>query len=113
MKRFGITPEELQQALASDHPPMLVDVRRAAIFEHATALIAGATWQDPANVGNWGANLSHSIAVVVYCVHGHEISQNCAADLYARGMNVRFLEGGFEAWRLAGGVVVAKDVPQN
>ena len=50
---------------------------------------------------------------IVIRVHGHEISQNCAADLYARGMNVRFLEGGFEAWRLAGGVVVAKDVPRN
>jgi hypothetical protein len=42
----------------------------------------------------------------VYCVHGHEVSQNAAQELGAR-----FLEGGIEAWREAGGELGLK--PQN
>lgn len=36
--------------------------------------------------------------VVLYCVHGHEVSQGACQTLVAKGVDARFLEGGFEAW---------------
>jgi rhodanese-related sulfurtransferase len=43
-------------------------------------------------------------AVVVYCVHGHEVSQGVAAVLQQRGIAARYLEGGIEeGWRTVGG----------
>jgi rhodanese-related sulfurtransferase len=113
MNQSSITPKELQQALGADHPPELIDVRRAAVFERATALIAGATWPDPASVDGWGTTLPHSSAVIVHCVHSHEVSQNCANQLRSQGVNVRFPEGGIEAWRLADQELVTKEAPQN
>lgn len=41
-------------------------------------------------------------AVVVYCVHGHEVSQGVCATLRAIGVDAAYLEGGVEGWRLAG-----------
>ena len=107
MNAITITVQELRQALQSAHPPLLIDVRRAATFEQATSLLAGAHWQDPAAVDTWGAALPPSAEVVVYCVHGHEVSRHCASSLLGRGIAARFLEGGIEAWRLAGGALVS------
>ncbi len=44
--------------------------------------------------------------VVVYCVHGHEVSQQAAATLRQASWNARFLEGGFE-----GGELCSFDAP--
>jgi Fe-Mn family superoxide dismutase len=104
----SITVGELQQALNSAHPPRLIDVRRAAVFGQATALIKGATWQDPAAVDTWGATVPGSSALIVYCVHGHEVSRNCASRLQALSVDARFLEGGIEAWGLDGGALSSK-----
>lgn len=104
-----ITPAELQLALRCATPPLLLDVRRAAVFEQADALIQGAAWRDPSTVGDWGPQLPPAPdAVVVYCVHGHQVSQDCASRLRALGRDARFLEGGIEAWQLAGGALMAK-----
>jgi superoxide dismutase, Fe-Mn family len=108
MNESSISTSELQQALGSGHPPVLIDVRRAAVFQQATVLIKGATWQDPAAVDTWGATMPSSSAVIVYCVHGHEVSRNCASRLLALGVDARFLEGGIEAWGLDGGAMTNK-----
>ena len=107
----SITVAELQQALQSAQPPLLIDVRRAAVFEQATSRITGALWQDPATVDTWGATLRGSDTVVVYCVHGHEVSRNCANSLRATGIAARFLEGGIAAWELNGGALLPKHAP--
>ncbi len=99
-------------ALAADpqylNEAMLIDVRRAAVFEKATTLISQAIWRDPAIVGEWASDLPVGKAVVVYCVYGHEVSQSAAIQLQARGVNARFLVGGIDAWQTAGNAVVAK-----
>jgi len=46
--------------------------------------------------------------VVVYCVHGHEVSQNAAKALAAEGRQALFLEGGFADWQDAGGACDVK-----
>ena len=47
--------------------------------------------------------------MVVYCVHGHNVSQGAAAALRARGVYARVLAGGIEGWRDAGGVLMARN----
>src|SRR5205814_10684183 len=40
---------------------------------------------------------------VVYCVHGHEVSQNAARALAQSGIPARYLEGGIEeGWKAKG-----------
>ena len=99
----------LLSARESAKPPLVIDVRRAPVFEMADELIAGAAWRDPAQVDAWSVELARSSMVVVYCVHGHQVSQGCASRLEELGFDARYLEGGFEGWKLAGGAVARKE----
>jgi len=101
---------ELAPRFATPAAPLLVDVRRAPTFDTASHLIAGATWRDPATVAEWAKFMPSHREVVVYCVHGHEISRNTAAALQAAGIAARYLEGGIEGWQAAGGPLLRKHV---
>ena len=91
---------------------LLLDVRRAGVFESAPTLLPGAVWRDPARVDVWAAELPADREVVVYCVYGHEVSRNTALRLRALGVNARFLSGGIDGWQRAGLPTVAKgDAP--
>lgn len=98
---FGATPAEAAGA-------RLLDVRRAAVYAQSDVMAAGATWQDPARVDDWAAQLPPGEPVVVYCVHGHEVSRTCALRLRAAGVDARFLIGGLEGWRADGRPVVRR-----
>jgi rhodanese-related sulfurtransferase len=98
----SIDVSALREALAGAATPSLIDVRRAPVFALADALLAGAVWRDPAGVDDWARRLDGARAVVVYCVHGHQVSQECADRLLALGFNARYLDGGYEAWTAAG-----------
>lgn len=103
----SITPQELQAALEQGDVTLL-DVRREPAFEEATDMVLGATWQDPEAVDAWTATLPPAGSVVVYCVHGHQVSQGAADRLREFGFDARYLEGGIEGWREAGGTLVAR-----
>jgi rhodanese-related sulfurtransferase len=94
----SISVASLRQALASGQPPLVIDVRRNERYLEATDRIRGALRRDPAHVDEWRATLPEGADVVVYCVYGHEVSQGVA-----KALGARFLEGGIEAWRAAGG----------
>lgn len=81
---------------------VLLDVRRAGVFEQATAMLPGARWCDPAAVGRWSAELPADREVVVYCVYGHEVGRATAMRLRAAGINARYLRGGIDGWQAAG-----------
>jgi Fe-Mn family superoxide dismutase len=87
---------------------LLLDVRRAGVFEQARTMIPGARWRDPAAVASWGAELPAGQYVVVYCVHGHEVSRATAVRLRAAGVQARYLRGGIEAWQARGGALADK-----
>lgn len=89
---------------------LLIDVRRQTAFAQATHMLPGAVWHDPQAVTDWAAGLDAARAVVVYCVHGHEVSRNAARQLCALGLHARFLRGGFEGWKDAGLPLVEKAV---
>jgi rhodanese-related sulfurtransferase len=93
-----ISPSDLRAAVASDRAGLIIDVRREAAFRAAPAMIAGALRRDPESVARWAPELPAATSVVVYCVHGHEVSQNAAAELGQLGIQARYLEGGFASW---------------
>lgn len=100
----SITPAQLQSALRSPSPPSVIDVRRVAAFEQSPEMIAGAVRRLPDTVGEWG-NAFTGGRVVVYCVHGHEVSQGAAQALRASGVDACFLEGGIAQWIADGGAL--------
>jgi len=100
------TPAALRQSLASANPPIVIDVRKEPTFLGAPDLIRGALRRDPAGVIQWKTTLPAAASVVVYCVHGREVSQSVA-----KALGAKYLEGGIESWRETGGEVAAK--PRN
>jgi rhodanese-related sulfurtransferase len=92
---LGISPRELAARMGAPGAPMLLDVRRPARFADSTHLLATAQWCAPDAVTAL-ALAGPPREVVVYCVHGHEVSQQAALTLRQAGWNARFLAGGFE-----------------
>jgi rhodanese-related sulfurtransferase len=101
-----LTPQELQQHLGAFPPPTLVDVRRAPAFDLDPHIIKGAVKRAPEVLVEWARELEAWRPVVVYCVHGHEVSQNAAASLRAAGFAAQALAGGIAGWREHGGATV-------
>jgi rhodanese-related sulfurtransferase len=99
----GISAADLRQSLRSSAPPLVIDVRRNERFLGATDLIRGALRRDPARIAEWSKTLPRAANVVVYCVHGHEVSQDAA-----KALGAKYLEGGIEHWREKGGELAAK-----
>jgi rhodanese-related sulfurtransferase len=102
---------DLQSERAAKHAPLVIDVRKTPAFNAASEMIAGALRRDPAQVDAWAKELPHASTVVVYCVHGHEVSQSVAQKLRDAGISARYLADGIEeGWRQAGGEVMSKAV---
>jgi rhodanese-related sulfurtransferase len=104
----SVTPAALFGLLGSCAFPFVVDVRRRAAFDEDPGFMAGATWRDPFAVAGWSRFVPRHRAVVVYCVHGHEVSRNACNALRSEGVDARYLEGGLQAWRAAGGPTVTR-----
>ena len=81
---------------------LVLDVRRAGVYEKAVQTIAGAQWRDPAAVAEWAGGLPAGREVVVYCVYGHEVGRATAMRLRAQGVNAKFIVGGIDGWQAAG-----------
>jgi rhodanese-related sulfurtransferase len=99
----AVSAAALQQSLATNQPPLVIDVRKNERFRESPDLMRGALRRDPERIAQWRKTLPAAANVVVYCVHGHEVSQAAARALHAR-----YLEGGLEAWRQSGGELAAK-----
>ena len=99
---FGAAQEEVANAV-------LLDVRRAGVFEQAKTMIPGARWCDPARVDEWSSELPADREVIVYCVYGHEVGRATAMRLRATGLNARYLRGGIDGWQAAGQALKSKE----
>lgn len=94
-----ISPAELEQLLDEGADIKVLDVRRA---EHRTDVahpIPGAQWKDPARIAEWCTELDDVGEIIVFCVHGHNVSQGARDYLRKRGLRARIVEGGIEAWQ--------------
>ena len=96
---WGITADAL---MGEGGGALLLDVRRAGVFEQTATVIPGARWRDPAAVVAWAAELPADREVVVYCVYGHEVSRATALRLRAAGLHARYLRGGIDGWQASG-----------
>jgi rhodanese-related sulfurtransferase len=95
---------DLQSSIRSAGAPVVIDVRRAPAFKASTEMIAGALRRDPEQVASWAPALPRAGKAVVYCVHGHEVSQGVAKALNVHGIAAQYLEGGIEeGWKASGG----------
>jgi len=103
-----ITPNELRKLLAQSEIPVIFDVRRKADYEADSRKISGAMWLDPDKVAQWSTALPHNKEIVIYCVRGGSVSNAVLDVLQGKGFKARFIEGGIEAWKVAGGPTVAK-----
>ncbi len=108
MGGFFMSVVELNRLVGTNSLPAVIDVRKRAAFEADDAMLPTARWHDYAEVDCWSAELDRAEPVVLYCVHGHEVSQGAAAELRRRGYDARVLTGGIEAWREAGAPLVGK-----
>lgn len=101
----SISVSELANHLERGKPLRLLDVRRAQALTASGVQIAGAQWKDPALWLDWKDDIAHDLPIVVYCAHGHEISQGLTATLQAMGADACHLEGGITAWQANGQAV--------
>jgi rhodanese-related sulfurtransferase len=101
----GIKPEILKPELAGKY---VLDVRRAIERDASSEQLVGANWQDPEKLAEWADELPRDRDIVLYCVRGGSVSNSVVDALLAKGLRVRFIEGGIEGWKAAGGAVAAK-----
>src|SRR5215210_1354545 len=108
MAGTGTNVADLSASLGGESPPLVIDVRRREAYSKDTKTVSGAMRRDPEQVSSWGAELPPASKVVVFCVHGHEVSQGVAKALREQGRDASYLEGGLAAWVEAGGSVGSK-----
>lgn len=99
-----IKPQDLK--LADKH---LIDVRRVADCDASSEQISGATWHNPEQIADWADSLPKDQEIVLYCVRGGSVSNSVVDALQGRGLNARFIEGGIEGWKAAGGATCPKN----
>ena len=104
----ALAPESLRTELGGGATPLLLDVRRRKAFEASPDMLPGAEYREPEKVSEWAGALPKGREIVVYCVYGHNVSEDTAAALAAAGHKVRPLAGGIAAWRAIGGQTQAK-----
>lgn len=95
----AISPAELKYLLDTGASVTVLDVRLVEDRSPVKHPVPGAVWRDPDEVGSWQEDIGAGSDVVVYCVHGHRVSQRICAALRANGISARYLDGGIEGWQ--------------
>ena len=100
-----ISPDTLKTELAGK---FILDVRSVDDLAASGEQLAGATWKDPTQIAAWADSLPKDRDIVLYCVRGGGVSNSVVDALQAKGLKARFIEGGIEGWKAAGGEVAKK-----
>jgi rhodanese-related sulfurtransferase len=104
-------PRSLKAAELDPDATLVFDVRREADYAASGETLPGAMWKNPEKIDVWIGALPRTLDVVIYCMHGGEVSNSVVDRLQAEGVKARFIEGGIEAWKAAGGKTAAKKSP--
>ena len=99
---FALSCAEASSLLLSNASALVIDVRKNEAFLASNCTLPGALRRDPAQVAHWAPTLPPADTALVYCVHGHEVSQNTVTVLRQHGIETRFLIGGIKGWREQG-----------
>lgn len=87
---------------------LVLDVRREADYAASNESIPGAFWKNPEEIDAWIGALPKTQDVVIYCVRGGGVSNSVVDRLQAEGVKARFVEGGIEGYKAAGGKLGTK-----
>lgn len=105
---YFISPHDLWASIGNAHAPRILDVCRREVYDAAPGTIPTASWHKPETYRDWIDAVTPEQPIVVTCRYGHQLSQMVAAELRARGVPARVLEGGRHAWAEAGLPQVAR-----
>jgi rhodanese-related sulfurtransferase len=117
LKRCGCgSPTDQCPDLPRTFPPadlnpdatLVFDVRREADYAASGEIIPGALWKNPAKIDAWIDAVPRTLDVVIYCVRGGAVSNSVVDRLQAAGVKARYIEGGLEAYKAAGGKIARK-----
>jgi rhodanese-related sulfurtransferase len=104
---LSISPADLARRVGSADCPPIVDVRREEAFRQSDIMLPAARWRDHRLAREWAGEFAGQ-APVVYCAHGHNVSEMAAALLRSGGVPARIVAGGVEAYVAAGGPTVRR-----
>ncbi len=86
----------------------VIDVRRQNDFDADQVKLPGAQWKNPEQMAEWSKSLPKDKEVVIYCARGGSVSNSVLDHLLGQGLKARYIEGGIEGWKTAGGPTTAK-----
>jgi rhodanese-related sulfurtransferase len=109
----AISADDLIRSLGTPEFPTLFDVRRRTAYDADASGLPTAKWRDHRTARDWGSTLDPKGRYVVTCVHGHQVSQSAAALLRSLGLDAKYLVGGIDAYRAAGGPTIRKAALPN
>jgi len=101
-------PRTIAPAALNPDTVLVFDVRREVDFNASSEIIPGALWKNPEMIDAWIGAAPLTMDLVVYCVRGGEVSNTVVDRLRAVGAKARFIEGGLEAYKAAGGRMARK-----
>ncbi len=91
----SISPLAFNARLGRADTPLVLDVRRQARFDESPRLLAGAQRCAPEDVAALAASRPAG-EVLVYCVYGHNVSEEAATALQSAGWRAQPVAGGIE-----------------
>lgn len=101
-------PRTIQAAAFDPDAALVFDVRSEADYAASNEIIPGAMWKNPEKIDAWINALPRTLDVVIYSVRGGGVSNSVVDRLQTEGVKARFIEGGIEAWKAAGGKTATK-----
>lgn len=93
-------------ARAKQGDAVLVDVRKPQAVVQSGEALRGAIAHDPFALGHEHPLTAEPRPLIVFCVHGHEVSQFACALLRMHGRDALYVAGGFDALKAAGAEIV-------
>lgn len=102
-----IAPADLKP-LVENQSVTLLDVRRQNDYDADKVKLPGAEWKNPEHIADWSTSLPRDCDVVIYCARGGSVSNSILDGLLAKGIKARYIEGGIEGWKSAGGMTAPK-----
>ncbi len=103
-----ISISQLSRLVGTPDAPVLIDVRIDEDHAADPRMIPASRRRDHCRVEEWAGHYRDR-KIVVSCQRGLKLSHGAAAWLRHAGADAQSLEGGFEAWRAAGGPLVSID----
>jgi rhodanese-related sulfurtransferase len=101
-----ITSAQLSRLIGTPDAPIIVDVREDAERAKDRRFIPASLMRDHSSMSSWDVSVFTGKSVVAVCQCGNSMSQGVAAWLRHAGVGAETLDGGFDAWVQAKGMLV-------